>query len=225
MAVSGTYDFNLDIDQVIQEASEMIGGENTLGHEPESARRSINLMLKDWQNRGVLLWSTSTTAVTVVASTTSYSLESSTINALEVVISRDNTDVKLTRITPEEFMIIPNKTQTGKPNQYSIRRGRDNPVLSVWPLPENSTDVIKLEIVKELQDVNKSAIQNADLPKRFLPCLTMGLAYYMSLKRPLVEAGRISLLKTNYEEMLNRALLEDRETSSIYLLPRVTFYN
>ena len=225
MAVSGTYDFNLDIDQVIQEASEMIGGENTLGHEPESARRSINLMLKDWQNRGVLLWSTSTTAVTVVASTTSYSLDSSTINALEVVISRDNTDVKLTRITPEEFMVIPNKTQTGKPNQYSIRRGRDNPILSLWPLPENSTDIIKLELVKELQDVNKSAIQNADLPKRFLPCLTMGLAYYMSLKRPLVEAGRISLLKTNYEEMLNRALLEDRETSSIYLLPRVTFYN
>jgi hypothetical protein len=159
MAVSGTYDFNLDIDQVIQEASEMIGGESTLGHEPESARRSIN------------------------------------------------------------------KTQTGKPNQYSIRRGRDNPVLSVWPLPENSTDVIKLELVKELQDVNKSAIQNADLPKRFLPCLTMGLAYYMSLKRPLVQADRIALLKTNYEEMLNRALLEDRETSSIYILPRITFYN
>ena len=225
MAVSGTYDFNLDIDEVIQEATEMIGGEDTLGHEPASARRSINLMLKDWQNRGVLLWSTSTTSVTVVASTTSYSLDSSTINALEVVISRDNTDVKLTRITPEEFMLIPNKTQTGKPNQYSIRRGRDNPVLSVWPLPENSTDVIKLEIVKELQDVNKSAIQNADLPKRFLPCLTMGLAYYMALKRPLVQPDRITLLKTNYEEMLNRALLEDRETSSIYILPRITFYN
>ena len=59
MAVSGTYDFNLDIDEVIQEATEMIGGEDTLGHEPASARRSINLMLKDWQNRGVLLWSTS----------------------------------------------------------------------------------------------------------------------------------------------------------------------
>jgi kynureninase len=59
MAVSGTYNFNLDIDEVIQEAMEMIGGENTLGHEPASARRSINLMLKDWQNRGILLWSTS----------------------------------------------------------------------------------------------------------------------------------------------------------------------
>ena len=49
MAVSGTYNFNLDIDEVIQEAMEMIGGEDTLGHEPASARRSINIMLKDWQ--------------------------------------------------------------------------------------------------------------------------------------------------------------------------------
>ena len=47
MAVSGTYNFNLDIDQVIQEATEMIGGEDTLGHTPESARCSINLMLRD----------------------------------------------------------------------------------------------------------------------------------------------------------------------------------
>ena len=58
MATSGTYNFSLDIDEVIQEATEMIGGEQTLGHEPQSARRSINLMLNDWQNRGVLLWTT-----------------------------------------------------------------------------------------------------------------------------------------------------------------------
>ena len=174
MAVSGTYNFNLDIDEVIQEATEMIGGEDTLGHEPASARRSINLMLKDWQNRGILLWTTNTTLVTVSVSTTAYDLSSNVINALEVVISRDNTDIKLTRITPEEYLIIPAKTQTGKPSQYSIRRGRDNPVMSLWPIPENSTDVLKIETVTELQDVNKSAIQNADLPKSLLPvaCLT-----------------------------------------------------
>jgi len=225
MAVSGTYNFNLDIDHVIQEAMEMIGGEDTLGHEPASARRSINLMLKDWQNRGILLWSTSTTAVTVVASTTSYDLSSSTINALEVVINRDNTDIQLTRITPEQYLIIPAKTQTGRPSQYSVRRGRDNSVLSVWPIPENSTDVLKIEIVSELDDVDKSAIQNADTPKRFLPALTCGLAYYMSMKRPLVAETRIAMLKTNYEEVLGRAMEEDRERASIYLLPRLTFYN
>ena len=224
MAVSGTYNFNLDIDHVIQEAMEMIGGEDTLGHEPASARRSINLMLKDWQNRGILLWSTSTTAVTVVASTTSYDLSSSTINALEVVINRDNTDIQLTRITPEQYLIIPAKTQTGRPSQYSIRRGRDNPVMSVWPIPENSTDILKIEIVSDLEDVNKSAIQNADTPKRFLPALTCGLSYYMSMKRPLVAPERIAMLKTNYEEILTRAMEEDRERASLYLLPRLTFY-
>jgi len=223
MAVSGTYDFNLDIDEVIQEASEMIGGEDTLGHEPASARRSINLMLKDWQNRGVLLWSTSVSSVTVSASTATYSLSSSTIDALEVVLNRDSTDIQLQRVTPEEYLLIPNKTQTGRPTQYSIRRERDNPVMSVWPLPENSTDVLKMEIVSELQDVNKSAIQNADLPKRFLPCLNCGLAYYMAMKRPLVSENRIMMLKSNYEELLARAMEEDRERASMYLRPKLRY--
>ena len=223
MAVSGTYDFNLDIDEVIQEATEMIGGEDTLGHEPASARRSINLMLKDWQNRGVLLWSTSVSNVTVSASVANYSLSSSTVDALEVVINRDDTDLQLERITPEEYLLIPNKTQKGRPNQYSIRRGRDNPVLSLWPLPDNSTDVLKMELVSELQVVNNSAIQNADLPKRFLPCLTCGLAYYMAMKRPLVPENRIMMLKANYEELLMRAMEEDRERASMYLRPRLRY--
>ena len=223
MAVSGTYSFNLDIDEVIQEAMEMIGGENILGHEPASARRSINLMLKDWQNRGVLLWTTETTAVTVSTSVTSYDLSSSTIDALEVVLRRDDTDIQLERISPEEFLLIPRKTQTGRSSQYSIRRGRDNPVLSVWPIPENTTDVLHIERIRELQDVNKSAIQNADLPKRFLPCLTAGLSYQMSMKRPGVEPARIQMLKANYEELFNRALLEDREKAVMRVVPKLRY--
>ena len=197
MAVSGTYNFNLDIDEVIQEATEMIGGENTLGHEPASARRSINLLLKDWQNRGILLWSTSVSSVTVAASVTAYSLGSSTVDALEVVLGRDDTDIQLTRISPEEYLLIPNKTQTGRPMQFSIRRGIANPTMSLWPIPENSTDILKMEVISELQDVDKSAEQNADLPKRFLPPLTCGLAYYMSMKRPGVEGQRMQMLKGN----------------------------
>ena len=223
MAVSGTYNFNLDIDEVIQEATEMIGGESTLGHEPASARRSINLMLKDWQNRGVMLWTTSTSSFTVAASTASYSLDSSTIDALEVVYSKDSTDTQLERITSEEYLLIPNKTQTGRPSQYSIRRERDNPVLRLWPLPDNSSDSVKLEIFRELQDIDKSATQNADVPKRFLPCLTMGLAYYMSMKRPLVAPDRIQMLKANYEELLMRAMEEDRQRASMRIVPKLGY--
>jgi hypothetical protein len=223
MAVSGTYNFNLDIDEVIQEATEMIGGENTLGHEPASARRSINLMLKDWQNRGILLWSTSVSSVTVAASVTAYSLHASTVDALEVVLGRDDTDIQLTRISPEEYLLIPNKTQTGRPMQYSIRRGIANPTMSLWPIPENSTDILKMEVISELQDVDKSAEQNADLPKRFLPPLTCGLAYYMSMKRPGVEGQRIQMLKMNYEELLSRAMLEDRERAAMRVIPRLGY--
>ncbi len=223
MAVSGTYNFNLDIDEVIQEAMEMIGGEDTLGHEPASARRSINLMLRDWQNRGILLWTTSVSSITVIASTGDYSLAGSTLDALEVVLNRDDTDIQLNRLSSEEYLLIPNKTQTGRPMQYSIRRGRDNPVMSVWPLPENSTDVLKVEIFSELQDVNRSATQNADIPKRFLPCLTMGLSYYMSMKRANIDPTRIQMLKANYEETLSRALLEDRERTSMRVVPKLRY--
>ena len=221
MATSGTFNFSLEIDDVIQEATEMIGGEQTLGHEPASARRSLNLMLKDWQNRGILLWSTEASAITVTASVSSYELSDSTIDALQVIVNRDNTDLPLTRISYEEYLQIPQKGQTGRATQYSIKRNRDNPTLFIWPIPENSTDVLKVEKISELQDINKSAGQNADVPKRFLPCLSAGLAFYMSIKRPGVDAGKITFLKQDYEELLERALTEDSERASIFFKPKL----
>ena len=221
MATTGTFNFTLDIDDVIQEATEMIGGEQTLGHEPSSARRSLNLMLKDWQNRGILLWSTESSAITVTASVSSYELSDSTIDALQVIINRDNTDLPLTRISFEEYLRVPQKGQTGRATQYTIKRNRDNPTLFIWPIPENSTDVLKVEKISELQDINRSAGQNADVPKRFLPCLSAGLAFYMSIKRPGVDAGKITFLKQNYEELLGRALIEDSERASIFFLPKI----
>ena len=159
----------------------------------------------------------------MAASVTAYSLHASTVDALEVVLGRDDTDIQLTRISPEEYLLIPNKTQTGRPMQYSIRRGIANPTMSLWPIPENSTDILKMEVISELQDVDKSAEQNADLPKRFLPPLTCGLAYYMSMKRPGVEGQRIQMLKMNYEELLSRAMLEDRERAAMHVIPRLGY--
>ena len=221
MSTSGTYNFSMDIDEVIQEATEMIGGEQTLGHEPKSARRSINLLLQDWQNRGILLWTAGTTAISVSTSVTSYALTSSTIDVTEAVLRRDNIDLQLERITMEEYLKIPRKSQTGRPNQYAIRRERGNPVLFLWPVPDNTTDILKLEQVKHTEDVTKSAGQNADISRRFLPCLTTGLADYMAMKRPGVDVGRIGLLKAEYEERLMHAMDEDRERASAYFLPRI----
>jgi hypothetical protein len=129
MATSGTYNFNLDVDTIIQEASELIGGEAVLGNEVTSAKRSINLVLTDWQNRSINLWTVKTTAISVTTSVTSYALTSSTIDILEAVVNRDNRDLGMIRISMEEYLQINNKSQTGRPSQYAIRRGRDNPEL------------------------------------------------------------------------------------------------
>ena len=122
----------------------------------------------------------------------------------------------------QEYLKIANKKQAGRPTQYAVRHGRDNPTVYVWPLPENSTDKVKVELIKYMQDVDKSAIQTPDISRRFLPCLTAGVAYYMSMKRPNVDINRISMIKTEYEERLARALTEDRERVSLLIKPKIS---
>jgi len=221
MSTSGTYNFSMDIDEVIQEALEMIGGEQTLGNDPKSARRSINLLLQDWQNRGILLWSTNTTVVDVSTSVTAYSLSSNMVDAMEVVVNLSTTDIQLDRLSMEEYLKIPRKSQTGRPTQYAIRRGRANLELYLWPIPDSNDYSLKIEKIKYLQDVNKSAGQIADVSRRFLPCITAGLAYFMSMKRAGIDGNRIMFIKQEYEERLARAMDEDRERASLRIVPKL----
>ena len=220
---SGTYNFNLDIDEVIEEATEMIGGEQTLGHEPASARRSINLMLNDWQNRGVLLWTIGTTLVTATSVETSLSDEILDVLALTYSVNTSATDIPLERISREEYHNLPNKTTTGRPTQYAITRGVNNIALFLYPTPNITTGILNIECFKQLEDVNKSAGQNAQVPKRFLPALTCGLSYYLSMKRPGIPMDRIQMLKANYEEKLAFAMEEDRERASMFIRPRLGY--
>jgi len=223
MATSGTYNFNLDIDEVIQEATEMIGGEETLGHTPASARRSINLMLNEWQNKGVLLWSILTTAVTATSVETSLSDEILDTLAVTYAVNSSATDIALERIPREEYHNLPNKTTTGRPTQYTITRGVNNIALFLYPTPDINTGILNIECFKQLQDVNKSAGQNAQVPKRFLPALTCGLSYYLAMKRPGIPMDRIQMLKENYNEKLAFAMEEDRERASMFIRPRLGY--
>jgi len=118
---------------------------------------------------------------------------------------------------------VPNKTQTGRPTQFTVKRDRDNPTIYLWPIPENSTDILNIEGIRELEDVNKSASQNADMPKRFLPPLTCGLSYYLSMKTPGTEPDRIGMLKSNYEQLLKTAMEEDRERANLFLRPKLGY--
>jgi hypothetical protein len=220
MASSGQTTFDLAIDDVIEQAFEQIGGQPISGEEARSARIALNLLLTEWQNRGVLLWKLVNTPVTVTTSVTSYTLNSDIIDSLQTTINVNGNDLEMNRITYQDYMKLPDKTQTGRPTQFSFLRGKDNVSMTVWPTPDQ-TYTMNLFTMTRIQDVTASAIQTADLPFRFLPALVDGLAYKMSMRRPGVDPSKISFLKQQYEETFAFALEEDRQRTSMFIRPRL----
>ena len=121
MATSGTNSFNLDVDQVIEEAFERCGINSRSGYDLKSARRSLNIMLAEWANRGINLWTVELRTLTLTGSTTSYTLDSDLVDILEAVLFTTNdttTDIEVDRISRAEYLNISNKTTEGTPVQY-----------------------------------------------------------------------------------------------------------
>ena len=87
MATSGTRTFTLYVNEIIEEAYSRIGGETITGKESSSARRSLNLLFKEWSNRSIQLWSVGESTQTLTSGTANYTLNSFTIDVEEAVIS------------------------------------------------------------------------------------------------------------------------------------------
>lgn len=222
MASSGQTTFDLAIDDVIEQAFEQVGGQPISGEEARSARIALNLLLTEWQNRGVLLWKLADTPVTLAANQTSYTLDTPIIDSLQTTIEVNSNDLEMNRITYQDYMKLPDKTQTGRPTQFAFLRGKDRVTMYVWPSPDQ-VYTMNLLAMTRVQDVTASAIQTADLPFRFLPPLVDGLAYKMSTRRVGVDPSRISFLKQQYEESFAFALEEDRQRTSMFIKPKLGY--
>jgi hypothetical protein len=162
----------------------------------------------------------SSSATTTVSANPSLVDAQSTVDLLEVVIRRDNTDINVSRISRAEYLNIPNKTQQGRPTQYFVDR-LITPTINLWPTPENSTDQLIFYRVKRIQDAD-AGTNNPDVPFRFLPCLVAGLAYHLAVKK---SPQRIGVLKDIYEEEFARAAAEDGERTALRLVPSYSSLN
>ena len=292
MAVSNSVDFELDVADYIEEAFERCGLDVRTGYDLKSAKRSLNLMLAEWANRGLNQWTikqvslplvtgiadypagilnmtvgtvnafrlgenitgvtsgataslTSATSATVfaitipsgtfvagetivgetsgasttVTSAIDFSNVRSNIDILSVVVRRDGTDFALSRLSRDDYINIPNKTTQSRPNQFFLDR-QVTPILKIWPVPENDTDVIFYNALTRMDDAD-TFINNMDMPFRFYPCLAAGLAYYISVKRA---PNRVQMLKAMYEEEFERAMTEDRDRASFNVVPKYDYY-
>ena len=226
MATSGTTTFNMDFTEIAEEAWERAGREMRSGYDLRTARRSMNLLTIEWQNRGINMWTIDEGTISLVQGTSSYDLPADTIDLLEHVIRTGSgnvstqSDLSISRISVSTYASIPNKLTQGRPIQIYIDRGQANPSVTVWPVPDaSSTYVLKYYRMRRIQDAG-SGVEDADVNFRFLPCLVAGLAYYIAQKDPEL-APRIPMLQTEYERQFDLAAQEDREKASISLVPRM----
>ena len=226
MATSGTTAFDMDFTEIAEEAWERAGREMRSGYDLRTARRSMNLMTIEWQNRGLNLWTIDSGTQPLTAGTSQYTLPADTIDLLDHVIRTDagNTttqaDLTISRIGVSTYASIPNKLTRGRPIQVFVERLRAAPVINLWPVPDDSTTYTFVYFrLRRIEDAG-SGVETADMNFRFLPCLVAGLAYHIAMKVPEL-ADRISMLKAAYEEQYALAAGEDREKTSERFIPRV----
>ena len=224
MATSGTKTWTLYVDEVIDEAMSRIGSEPITGNEAKGARRSLNIMMRDWANRGIQLWTIDEATQTVTEGTANYTLDTYTIGVTEAVISRTEnsvrTDFQMERINREYYLNIPVKSTKGRPSQYFLDMQRAAPVVYLYPTPDNSTDVFRYKRRNRIEDITAST-ESIDIPDRFLPSAVSGLSFYMAQKRPQIDINRRQELKLQYEEEFKRALDEGREKVDLKIYPDI----
>ena len=236
MTTSGATSFNLNLNELVEEAFERCGAELRTGYDLRTARRSLNLLTIEWANRGINLWTIEQGSIPMVQGQIVYDLPPDTIDLIDHVIrtqtGQGQTDINITRISVDTYSTIPNKNAQGRPIQVWINRqsGATEPVsgiaypqINVWPAPEQSNYYTFVYWrLRRIQDAG-NGITTQDIPFRFLPCMVAGLAYHLSKKIPGA-LERTQMLKMEYEELWQQAADEDREKAALRIAPRQMFY-
>ena len=246
MTTTGTAEFNLNLNELFEEAFERCGAEMRTGYDFRTARRSLNILTIEWANKGINLWTVEQGSIPMVQGQITYPLPVDTIDLIEHVIrtqtGQAQTDININRISVDTYSTIPNKNAQGRPIQVWINRqsgatypvggqpagtnpstGVDHPSINVWPAPDqNNFYTFVYFRLRRIQDAG-SGTTTQDIPFRFIPCLVAGLAYHLSLKLP--DALERSMgLKAMYDELWQDAADEDREKAPLRLAPRIMFY-
>ena len=222
---ASTANFDLSIDDIAEEAFERCGLQVRSGYDLKTARRSLNLLLAEWANRGLNLWTIQLQEKSLPADTTSLTgsdlfgsgaaAAQEIIDITDVVISdSSNNDYSATSISRSTYFNYTVKTTSGRPSQYYFER-TISPRLYLYPAAD-TTYTLKYYALLRMKDAG-AYTNNAEIPFRFLPCLTAGLAYYIAMKKA---PDRIQLLKQVYEDEFQRAAAQDGERTSLFLSPK-----
>lgn len=209
-----TYDFDLPIDEVIEEAFELAGGDQIGAEDLRSIKRSLNLLMIDLQNREVPLSHLEKIEIPLTKGVNTYVLDEKILDILNAIVTVEGTDLPMSRMGILDYNHQPAKDTEGRPNIFVVDRQKAGITMNVWPTPESDVTMTIWAFRKNANITNYSSF--LDIATKYLPAITMGLASFMALKKnPEKYVG----LKSVYEEMLDTAFKEDRERTSVFFVP------
>lgn len=209
MTTSGTFSFDPAVDDFVSESFERCGvdpAKLTVRH-LRSARRSLNLMLSEWSNKGIKLWAVDQVTLDMVADTETYNSSTGTICILDAVLRRSSVDTPMFPMSRSEYAAIPSKTTTGLPSRFYLDRAVTTPTITVWPSPENSTDDMLYWRVRRLQDVGDPS-NTLDVASRWFEPTASGLAAKLAVK---FAPDRVAMLTPLAAIAYRDAAIEERE--------------
>ena len=239
---TATFDKTFAIDEIVEEAFERIGLTNVAGYQLKSARRSLNILLQEWGNRGIHYWEIDELDLDLIEGQAEYKFfrssddgTSATSNPngvygisdiLEAQLRSNRTqttqsDSPMTKVDRSTYGGFSNKLSKGTPNQYFVQRFIDHVSIQIYPTPDstNASKDMHFYYIKRIQDIGDYT-NAADVPFRFVPCMVSGLAYYLAQK---YQPQLIQAMKLAYEDEFARALAEDGSASSTYITPKAYY--
>jgi len=215
-----------DLPELFEEAYERAGLVMRSGYDLKTARRSLNLLTLEWQNRGLNLFTIEAGTLSITAGTETYTLPADTIDLIEHQVrtgtGTNQTDTALERISVSTYAQQTNKKTQGRPTQIFVQRLPTEVKVTLWPVPDATTTYTLFYYRLKGIDGLSSGIGGdvSSVPPRFVPALVSGMAYYLSMKKnPQMAAN----LKQEYEFQFQLASGEDEETASIKFVPYDTF--
>lgn len=222
MTTSGTTSWSPTIGEIVEEAAERAGFELRSGYQLRTATRSLNFLLTEWSSRGLNLWTIDQQPLQLVVGQTSYTLPADTVDLIECEWTQNpgqssQVDISLERYTVSQWAQITNKLNPGIPIVYYVQRLEAAPIINIYFCPDQPYTLTYWRL-RRMQDAG-GITNTLDIPIRFVPALTFGLAYYLAMKTPPGQA-RVIPLKQAYEEAFQMAADEDRDRSSFWFTPQ-----
>ena len=224
---SGTTTFSIDVDDLLEQSLEPLGGEHTSAEEAKKARRTLNLLLVEMRNKNIPLNKIGAEAIALTPAVSSYVLNANIENVLSATLCdtppnpKNTSDIKLQSKSIQEFFIIPNKLMQNRPNTYLVERLDDAVHITLWPVPNipvNSPYVLKMIVARKIEDVT-AAYQRIDLPTRYLPLLVAWLSFKLSLTRTKTDPAIRQMLQAEYKEIYQDTVEADNEKTDYMVRP------